>query len=194
MVALPNYNNWTIEQYLDFELEQETRHEFIDGQIYAMAGATERHNQIASAINYALYGQTLDRDCSVFQSNMRVQVDKDASFYPDIVVVCGEAQYVNEKRIILLNPTLIIEVLSLSTEDYDRGRKFNQYRRFPSLKEYLLVSQEKMQIDHYSRQDENAWLLQGFSAPESKLELSSISCTLLMSDIYRKVNFEPPKS
>jgi Uma2 family endonuclease len=192
MTAPPDNNNWTIEQYLDFEDEQETRHEFIQGQVYAMAGATERHNQIASAIHYALYGQMLDRDCQVFQSDMRVQVEADVSFYPDIVAICGEARYAEEKRIILLNPTLVIEVLSPSTEDYDRGRKFNYYRRFPSLKEYLLVSQEKMQIDHYIRQDENAWLLQGFSMPERKLELSSIGCILLIHETYRKVNFEVP--
>lgn len=190
MVALPDYNNWTLEQYLAFELEQDTRHEFIEGQVYVMAGATERHNQIASAIHYALYGQLLERDCSVFQTDMRVQVAEDASFYPDIVAFCGQAQYADEKRMILLNPTLIIEVLSPSTEDYDRGRKFKQYRHLDSLKEYVLVSQDKMQVDHYVRQDEDTWLLQGFSAPDSKIVLSSIGCSLLMSDIYRKVDFD----
>lgn len=190
MVALPDHSGWTIERYLDFERDQETRHEYIQGQVYAMAGASERHNQIASALNYLLYGQILDRPCQVFQRDMRVQVDEDAFFYPDIVVVCGTAHYANERRDILLNPTVLIEVLSPSAADYDRGRKFKQYGRLPGLKDYLLVSQEQIQVDHCTRQDKDTWILREFSGSEARIALPSVGCILLLSDVYRKVNFD----
>lgn len=193
MVALPQENDWTIEQYLAFEQEQDERHEFIMGQVYAMAGASERHNQIASSLHYLLYGQLLERQCQVFQSDMRVQVLDSASFYPDIVAICGEAHYSNDRRDTLLNPTVIIEVLSPSTEAHDRGSKFKQYRRLASLKEYALVSQHQIQIDHYTRQNDDTWVLTDFSDASDSLELDSINCLLLLSDIYRKVNFGQSK-
>ncbi len=190
MSVPPQQRDWTVREYLEFEREADTRHEFIGGQVYAMAGASERHNQIASALNYLLYGQLLERPCQVFQSDMRVQANETTFFYPDITVVCGEALYCDESRDTLRNPTVVFEILSPSTEDYDRGRKFKYYREIASLQDYLLAAQNQKQIEHYARQDADSWLLTVFSQLDSVLSLPSIGCTLSLSDIYRKVTFE----
>ncbi len=190
MAALPDYQDWTTAQYLEYERKAESRHEFIAGQVYAMAGASERHNQLASALNYALYGQLLERPCQVFQSDMRVRAAENAFFYPDLVVVCGEAHYVDEKRDTLLNPTVIIEILSPSTEDYDRGRKFMHYRGIASLQDYVLVSQTQMQVEHYTRQADDSWLLRDFNQPTDSLELPSIGSSARLSEVYRRVTFD----
>src|SRR5262245_36520137 len=110
MSAISQSSRWTAQQYLDYERESVARHEFIAGQVYDMAGASERHNQLSSALNYLLYGQLLERPCQVFQSDMRVQADEGAFFYPDIVAVCGQAQYLDDSRDTLLNPTVVVEV------------------------------------------------------------------------------------
>jgi len=189
MSVVPQSSRWTVQQYLDYERESDSRHEFLGGQVLDMAGASERHNQLSSALNFLLYGQLLDRPCQVFQSDMRVQADDSAYFYPDIVAVCGQAQYMDESRDTLLNPTVVIEVLSPSTEDFDRGRKFKQYRGITSLQDYVLVSQKQMQVEPYSRQGTDTWLLRDLSHPDDTLNLSSTGCTLLLKDLYRKINF-----
>lgn len=189
MSALPDARTWTAQQHLDYEREADTRHEFIDGQVYAMAGASERHNQIAAALSYTLYGQLLERPRQVFQSDMRVQAE-NAFFYPDLVVVCGEAQYLDDSRDTLFNPSVIIEMLSLSTEDYDRGRKFMHYRGIASLQDYVLVAQQRAQVEHYARQPGDSWLLTDYKQLEDVLELPAIGCRLSLSEIYRKVRFE----
>lgn len=194
-MALPHPKKWTAEEYLEFERDSQERHELLDGylisgDIYAMAGTSKKHNQIGSAVGYLLYGQFLDRPCDVFQSDMRVQVSERTYFYPDVVVVCGAAQFKDKKEDTLLNPTVIFEVLSLSTKDFDRGEKFQQYRTLPSLRDYVLISQTKMLVEHYSRQEDKSWVLRDFSAPEDVLVLASIDCTLRLQDIYCKVVFE----
>ncbi|MCB9454079.1 MAG: Uma2 family endonuclease [Anaerolineaceae bacterium] len=188
-MALPQPQQWTVQEYLDHERADEARHELVAGQIYAMAGASERHNQIAAALHYLLYGQFLERPCQVFQSDMRVAAAENAFFYPDLVVVCGEARYMDAKRDTLLNPAVIIEILSPSTEDFDRGRKFKLYRGIPGLSDYLLVSQKQVLIEHYSRQPGNSWILHDFSQPTDQIALPSIDCTLLLSAVYQRVNF-----
>lgn len=188
MSALPRYTS--AQAYLDDERSATTRHEFIDGQVYAMAGASERHNQLASALHYTLYGQLVAGDCQVFQSDMRVQASESAYFYPDLVVVCGPAQYADARRDTLLNPAVIIEVLSPSTEDFDRGRKFWHYRALPSLSDYLLVAQTRLQVEHYTRQSTDIWMLQDFTQPQDRVVLASVGCTLALEALYRRVNFE----
>lgn len=190
MSALPRFTDWTWQEYLDYERRADLRHEYLAGEVYAMAGATERHNQIASALHFSLYGQLLERPCQVFQSDMLVQATPTASFYPDVVVVCGEAKYLDDTRDVMLNPTVLIEVLSPSTADYDRGSKFTNYRQIPSLQDYLLVSQRRVHAEHYTRQDGNKWLLADYDQPSDTIQLPSIGCTLLLSDIYRKVQFD----
>ncbi|MEQ8676953.1 MAG: Uma2 family endonuclease [Aggregatilineales bacterium] len=179
-----------VEQYLAYERGADTRHEFVGGDVWAMAGESERHNQITSALNFLLYGQLLDRDCAVFQSDMRVKADEKVYFCPDIVVVCGETDYADDTRDILLNPTVVIEVLSPSKEDYDRGRKFTNYRKIASLRDYVLVAQSEMNVEHHALRVGEGWLLKEYANAEDRVQLLSIDCTLTLSNIYRKVTFD----
>src|SRR5262245_35340594 len=174
MSALTQPSQWTAQQYLDYERGSDSRHEFVGGQVYDMAGASERHLQLCSALNFLLYGQMLERPCQVFQSDMRVQADDSSYFYPDIVAICDQAQYLDGSRDTLLNPTVVIEVLSPSTEDFDRGRKFKQYRGIASLQDYILVSQNQIQVEHFTRQESDTWILRDLTHPEDKLNLPSI--------------------
>jgi Uma2 family endonuclease len=189
MSALP-HAPWSAADYLNCERESDARHQFIAGQVVAMAGANERHNQLASTLNFLLYGQLIERDCQVFQSDMRVRTPQRTVnyFYPDVVVVCGEAHYEEARRDTLLNPTVVFEVLSPSTQDYDRGTKFTHYRTLSSLRDYVLVSQTQAQIEHYARQPDDTWVLRDLTHPDETLDLLSINCRLLLADIYRKVN------
>ncbi len=189
-MALPKPKKWTAEDYLAFERTAQERHEMLDGDVYAMAGASETHNEIETVLGYLLYGQLLERPCRVFQSNMHVQVTDRTYFFPDAMVFCGEPQYKDNKKDALLNPTVIFEILSPSTEMFDRGEKFQQYRLLPSLRDYVLISQTQMLVEHFTRQDDNSWVLRDLSAPEAVLVLASVGCTLRLQDIYRKVVFE----
>lgn len=190
MVALPQSENWTLAEYLAFEADNDVRHEFIDGQVYMMAGASENHNELAVAIVFLLYDEFVDRPCRVFQSDMKVQVAEDAIFYPDVVVAYEDLDYATDTRNILLNPQVIFEILSPSTEDYDRERKFKRYQNILSLKDYVLVSQTQVQIDHYHRQDETTWLLKSYTKRNDSLQRTPINVTMPLELIYRKVNFD----
>lgn len=188
MVANPIHDKWTVEEYLAFEEESEIRHEFVDGQIVAMAGAKKPHAQVNGAIYYLLYGQTLDRDCLVFQGDMRTQVSENIYYYPDIAVVCGQDHYTDETENSLTNPTVIIEVLSPSTEHKDRGQKFADYRTIPTLQEYWLFSQDRVQVEYYVRKSEKTWEFGEITDPDAVLELKSIGCTLALRDVYRRID------
>jgi Uma2 family endonuclease len=192
MAALPDPIG-TAAEYLAFERAAELRHEFIGGRVSAMAGACERHNQLTSALNFLLYGQLVERDCQVFQSDMRVQVSERVYFYPDVVVVCGEAHYRDAHRDTLLNPAVVFEVLSPSTEDYDRGTKFTHYRAIPTLQDYVLVSQQQMKIEHATRRPDDTWVLRDVTEPDAQISLPSIGCTLTLRDIYRRVRLDEPE-
>jgi Uma2 family endonuclease len=190
MAALPDFK-WTEERYLAFERESDQKHEYLDGQIYALAGASPNHNRIVISTVGSLYNQLRARPCEVFSSDMRVKVSMTGLYtYPDISIVCGDAKFDSERGDTLLNPTVLIEVLSPSTESYDRGKKFKHYRTLESLREYLLIAQDSLAIDHYVRQADGHWLLTDISQPHSLVELRSIECTLLAADVYEKVSFE----
>ncbi len=180
----------TPDEYLFMEREAEFRSEYYDGEIFAMAGASRRHNLIVSNTVREISLQMKGRKCNVYSSDMRVKVSPTGLYtYPDIVTVCGEEIYADEEADTLLNPALIIEILSKSTESYDRGEKFAHYRTISSLKEYVLISQDRMQIEHYLRQDNNRWLLSEFSHPEDTVQLPSVGCSLKLSEVYDKVDF-----
>jgi Uma2 family endonuclease len=187
MVAIQK-QRWTRESYLAFDRASDEKHEFIDGNVCAMTGASENHNLINVNITIALGIQFRGRPCKLYANDMRVRLPSHNYVYPDIAVVCGEAQLEDEHLDTLLNPTVIIEVLSPSTESYDRGKKFEHYRALESLQEYLLVSQEQAHIERYIRQ-EDGWLLTEAKGMEASIELSSIGCTLTLADVYDKVTF-----
>lgn len=177
----------TPKEYLAFERKATTKHEYLNGQIVAMSGASFAHNFITVNIATSLNVQLMEGESRVATSNMRVKVTQiDSYFYPDVVVVCGEPIPEDNVFDTLLNPTLIVEILSPSTEVYDRGKKFEHYQRIASLKDYILVSQDKVHVEHYCRQG-SGWLRSEFRELEDVLSLLSIGCELRLQDVYRRV-------
>jgi len=179
---------YTPQEYLALERKAEHRSEYFAGEIFAMSGASERHNLIALNVAASLHAQFRNRSCKVYASDMRVKVSATGLYtYPDVVALCGEPQFDDEQKDTLLNPTVIIEVLSPSTEAYDRGDKFGHYRKLASLAEYVLISQDKPHVEHYVRQPDNQWLLSEASSLQDSVQLPSINCTLVLAEIYEKV-------
>jgi Uma2 family endonuclease len=194
MSAIPE-QAWTPETYLVFERASDEKHEYLGGSIYAMAGASARHNQILGNALASLHSQLRDRPCIVYPSDMRVKVSRTGLYtYPDLSVVCGESRFEDDHEDTLLNPILIVEVLSPSTESYDRGKKFQQYRSLESLQEYLLISQDGYHVEQYVRQADDRWLLADVTDLDSALNLPSIACTLALADVYAKITFEDDRS
>lgn len=183
----------TPQEYLLRERRAETKSEYLRGEVFAMAGASREHNLIAGNVAGELGNQLRDRPCEVYQSNMRVKVSPTGLYsYPDVTVVCSEPEFEDAEVDTLLNPKVLVEVLSPSTADYDRGGKFTHYRRLPSLREYILISQDRALVEHYVRQPSDQWLLTEHRALDGTLTLSSIQCQLPLAEIYLKVQFEPP--
>ena len=183
---------FTPAEYLALERDAEYKSQFLDGEIFAMSGASEEHNLVAGNVFASLHTQLRTRPCRVYITDLRVRDRASGLYtYPDVVAVCGERKF-EDKQVLdtLLNPTLLVEVLSKSTEGFDRGEKFRRYRTIDSLKEYLLVAQDKCYIEHYTRQPDNQWLLSERQELDDEILLSSISCRLLLSDIYENVSFE----
>lgn len=184
-VPKPIYN---ADQYLALEEDAEYRSQFYFGEIFAMAGASRRHNVASTNATASIHSQLKGRKREVYQNDMRVKVHPDFYTYPDIVIVCGEPQIERRNGDNLLNPTVLIEVLSPSTEKFDRGDKFRFYRLMPSVKEYVLVSQDRVNVEHYFRQEDNSWLFTAINEVDAPLELPSVGCILQIADIYDKVD------
>ena len=183
----------TPEQYLIQERQAEFKSEYLNGEIFAMAGATREHNQISSNIVISLGSQLLDKPCSVYSSDMKVKIAHTNEYtYPDIVTACDPQRFEDEHTDVLLNPTVIIEILSDSTEAYDRGLKFFHYQRLESLREYLLVSQKSCLLEKYARQGDNLWAYSEFHDLADCVTLSALDCVLKLGDIYRKVELKEP--
>lgn len=183
-------SRYTAEEYLALERKAEYKSEFVNGMIVGLAGATRQHNLIAGNVFGEVRAQLRGRTCEVYMSDIRVKVDPTGLYtYPDVVVACGDIRFEDEHVDTLLNPTLIVEVLSPSTEAYDRGEKFAHYRRLETLQEYVLVSQDKVRIESYVRQGAQ-WLLSEASGGDEMVRLESIGCGLVLRDVYDKVRFE----
>jgi Uma2 family endonuclease len=179
----------TPEEYLAYERRAENRNEYFDGEIFAMTGASRKHNLISLNIGAELRFLLRGRNCEAYVSDMRVRIPSaNLYMYPDVVAVCGEPEFEDVDVDTLLNPTLIVEVLSKSTASYDRAEKFDYYRTLPSLTEYLLVSQDEFHVTQYVRQTEGRWLLTDHRSPEDTLQLESVECSLSLRDIYDKVS------
>lgn len=189
----------TVEEYLALERESEERHEYLDGQIYAMAGESTQHGDISVNIVSELRTQLKGTPCRVWTKDSKVlsgpaikhsRITKGLFSYPDLVVVCGEPRFLDEHQDVLLNPTVIIEVLSPATESFDRGEEFRRYRtQISSLTDYVLVSQAWPLIEHFRRQTNDEWILSTASDIESSLQIASIDCTLHLSEVYDRVTF-----
>lgn len=180
-------------EYLALERAASTKSEYVDGQIFALAGASRQHNLITANLIRELGGQLRRQPCEVYPSDMRVKVSSSGLYtYPDVVVVCGEPEFEDTELDTLLNPTVLIEVLSKSTADYDRGQKFEQYRTLPSVREVLFVAQDSIHLVHYRRQKHGTWILTETRDPEASLAMPSIATEISVAEMYAKVRFEEP--
>jgi Uma2 family endonuclease len=178
----------SVAEYLNFERKSEIKHEYIAGDVLSMSGASAAHNVITANALASLHRQVLQRNCTVFPSDMRVGIiQQNIYVYPDVTVVCGTIEFGDAEQDTVLNPTVIIEVLSPSTENYDRGKKSQYYRTIPSLQEYLLIAQGEYYIEHFVRYSEHQWLFSEVMQEQGSLHLASIDCTLQLQDIYNKV-------
>lgn len=179
------------EEYLERERHAEHRSEYFAGEIFAMAGASERHILIVTNVSGELRALLKKRPCKVYSNDMRVKVSQSGLYtYPDVSVVCGEPSFEDGKKDTLLNPALIVEVLSESTEAYDRGKKFEHYRRIPSLAEYLLIAQDRCRIEQFIKQRDGKWLFSEVNSPNAVIKLTSVDCELSAAEVYDKVEFE----
>lgn len=187
-MAFNPIERFTSEEYLVMERAARYKSEYIDGEIVAMGGASEPHNLIVTNIVGELSVQLRGRPCRVYSSDMRVDVRETGLYaYPDVVALCGEPILSDDAQDNLRNPAVIIEVLSNSTEAYDRGKKFMKYRRIESLMEYVLIAQDKTHVEHYVRQINGGWLLSESTTLDDEIHLSSIDCRIKLSTIYDKV-------
>jgi Uma2 family endonuclease len=177
----------TVHDYLTLERRAETRSEYLEGEMFAMAGASHEHNVIVTNVVAALRPQLRSKGCTLYANDMRVRTPTDFLAYPDVIVLCGEKRFDDPRRDTVLNPTVIFEVLSESTQEYDRGTKLAHYREIPALAEVLLIAQDRPHVEHYLRQATDRWLLTEIHDLQQTLDLSSVGCKLALVDVYEEV-------
>ena len=183
---------YTVEEYLAFERDSDFKHEYVSGVIVAMAGASRAHNLITGNVAREFGDQLKGKPCETYSNDMRVRTTPTEYTYPDVVAVCGEPQFEDEFVDTLLNPVLLVEILSKSTARYDRTSKFSDYRSIPSFAEYLLVAQDEYRVEQNAKQSDGRWLLTDFRSLEDVIELDSIQCSLSLKEIYDKVSLTRP--
>lgn len=189
----------SIEEYLKMERASDERHEYIDGEIFLMSGESDHHGIVSVNLTSEIHQQLKGRNCQARVKDAKIKSggfsletkSKKGMFsYPDLVVICGEVEYHDDKKDIILNPKVIIEVLSDSTEKFDRNDKFVRYRMFnPTLTDYILVSQDRPQVEHFIRQDDGSWKQFTFIGLDKIFTVDSIECTLHLSEIYDRIEF-----
>lgn len=191
MTLAKTYPIFTVEEYLDFERFAESRHEFLDGTVYAMAGESPAHSTICFNLYATVGNQLRGKRCRGFSPNMKVATGNKGLFsYPDLAIVCGEPIFHDEKQDVLLNPQVIFEVLSPSTASYDRGEKFLRYTNtIETLTDYVLISQNEPLIEHYQVQSDGSWKKTEISGLESTLYLDSIECQIPLFELYYLIDF-----
>ncbi|QPH39484.1 Uma2 family endonuclease [Pedobacter endophyticus] len=186
-----NKRRFTIEEYLEKEKASDEKHEYFEGEIFAMSGASTQHNWIFSNTFGALCQKLKHRNCYPFGSDMRMHIPKNTLFtYPDISIYCNEIEHLQTDEDTSLNPTVIIEILSPSTRDYDRGKKFKLYRDIPSLKEYILIDSESVAIEAFYLNENQNWELIEYQQLTDSLNFVSMGFTVDISDIYNNVRFD----
>ncbi|MDT5159164.1 MAG: hypothetical protein QOH51_3521 [Acidobacteriota bacterium] len=191
MAANPEHR-YTLEEYLELDKTSEERFEFWDGEVFCTSGGSEEHDEIETNLLAFLKPQLRARGCRVFSSDMRIKVPSAPPYrYADLSALCGEAQFVEVDGVdALTNPTLIVEVLSPSTEAYDRGDKFTHYKSIPTLREYLLIAQHRPHVTHLFKQDDGTWIHAEANDLDSTIKLTSLDCELPLVEIYRGVSFD----
>lgn len=193
MTALPK-KKLTVAEYLAIEREATIKSEFYAGEMFAMAGASTVHNRVKENLIVELGIRMREGPCQSYSSDQRVLIDRTGLYtYPDIVIVCGEAAFADGELDTITNPRIVIEVLSDSTESYDRGAKFRHYQRIPTLQSYVLVAQNEARIEQFVRQADDLWTLQIFGDPTGTFTLATVGAAVPMADVYRNVTFPPPE-
>jgi Uma2 family endonuclease len=186
----PKYNYISPEQYLVIERASETKHEYYKGEMYAMSGASPAHNDIAYNINRLVAPYLHGKGCKLYGSDFRIHIPENELFtYPDFSIVCGKTETPEIYTDNLTNPTVIIEILSPSTKDYDRGTKFGLYRSIKTLKEYILIDSTSIFVELFIRQHDNSWNLKEFKKLSENFSVSTIALAINLKDIYEDVNF-----
>ncbi|MCP9494824.1 MAG: Uma2 family endonuclease [Pyrinomonadaceae bacterium MAG19_C2-C3] len=190
MSSQPKYR-YTLEEYFELERASEVKYEYFNGEVFAMSGASPEHEAVFGNVFTSLRNQLRGRSCSVFSSNLRVKVPAAPPYrYPDLTALCAQPEYEVIGGIrALTNPTLIVEVLSSSTEGYDRGDKFIAYKSIPSLGEYLLIAQHRPHVTHYVKQPDGKWSYEDANEITDTLMLPTLDCTLALSEVYQDVTF-----
>jgi len=180
----------TIEEYLEFENASEEKHEYYQGEIFAMSGAKLNHNRIVMNTLFALRNKLTGKPCEPFGSDFRIHIPSNTLFtYPDISVFCSEIETLNNDQFNALNPTVLIEVLSPSTKSYDRGDKFKLYRDIPTLKEYALIDSSSINVECFSKNEEKIWQLHEFKTEDASLQFPSLGISVALSEVYERVEF-----
>jgi len=181
---------FTPEEYLALERLSEIRHEFLDGTVYAMAGESPTHSAICFNLAGALHPQLRETNCRGFSPNMKVRAGESGLYaYPDLAVACGETFFHDRHGDVLLNPVVVFEVLSRSTQAYDRGEKFERYKSIETLRDYVLVSQDRALLEHFSRQPDGTWSRSELTGTDAALTLESINCRVALADVYDRIDF-----
>jgi Uma2 family endonuclease len=189
MSALPSIK-YTIEEYLTEEALAVEKHEFYKGEIFAMAGASIAHNAISSNAHIEIGSHLKNKNCKVFQSDLKIHVQINSLFtYPDLSIICNGIETLANHPDVVINPTIIIEVLSPSTQDYDRGGKFKLYRDIPSLKEYILISSTEILIEKNTKQSDGSWLLHEYKNIDDVFEIIGIEMKINVQILYNEVVF-----
>ncbi|MGD1809043.1 Uma2 family endonuclease [Dapis sp. BLCC M126] len=179
------------EEYLSLEVNSEEKHEYINGEIISMIGGTPNHNKIAGNLYAALNLALKRQPYQVFITDQRLWIPTEKIYtYPDVMIIEGELQFQEGRRDTLTNPIIIAEVLSTSTEGFDRGKKFAAYRTISTFKEYILIDQYTMQVEQFTKTESGQWLLSEYRGEESKLSLKFIDFEITLADLYDKVNFD----
>lgn len=180
----------TPEQYLEIERAAEYKSEYFNGEMFAMAGGSLDHSRIFHSVSGLLNAQLRGRSCEVAGSDLRLRVSPKGLFtYPDIVVFCGKPQFADSRTDTITDATVIIEILSPSTENYDRGFKFEQYRQVRSLKDYIVIARDRVHVEHNTRQDDGSWRLRETSDLNATIDIPSIECSFRVADAYERVEF-----
>lgn len=193
VMAIPNAVHHLSEaEYLAIERAADFKSEYFEGEMFAMAGGSPVHSLIATNLAREVGNRLKGRPCVPFNSDLRLKVATSGLYtYPDLSVVCGPLEFADEQDDVIVNPTLLAEVLSPSTEAYDRGKKFEHYRQIPTLREYLLVSQQEPRIEQFVRDASGVWRLHEASGLEARLELPSLEIMLSFAEVFANVKFAP---
>lgn len=186
--SAPAAERVTPEEYLARERRAEFKSEYRDGEIVAMSGASLAHIRINANLMRHLGNQLDGTPCEALGQDLKIRATTRRYSYPDVTIVCGEPDFLDENQDVATNPTVIFEILSNSTEAYDRGEKFTAYQQRKTLREYVLVAQDRFSVEHYTRQENGMWLYESLDRPDARLILSAVGCEVALGDIYSRVN------